>query len=78
VSKRRLPAHSNGDIPHVVRSSLLDLRHIPCDEAERDRRLNVTILNVVGLLWAGVGVALVCVALDHPQQTLWALGVESA
>jgi hypothetical protein len=56
----------------------LDLRHIPCDEAERDRRLNVTILNVVGLLWAGVGVALVCVALDHPQQTLWALGVESA
>jgi hypothetical protein len=58
----------------------LDLRHIPCDEVERDRRLNVTILNLEWLLWAGVGVALaavalVGVALYHPQRALWALGV---
>jgi hypothetical protein len=63
-----------------VQSSLLDLRHLPSDEAERDRRLNVTILNLESLLWAGVGVALATVALVgfalyHPQQALWALVV---
>jgi hypothetical protein len=63
-----------------VQSSLLNLRHIPCDEAERDRRLNVTILNIEWLLWAGIGVALVAVALVgvafyHPQRAMWAWGV---
>jgi hypothetical protein len=63
-----------------VQSSLLDLRHIPCDEAERDRRLNVTILSVEWLLWAGIVVALVTVALVgvalyHPQRAPWAWGV---
>ena len=63
-----------------MQSSLLDLRHLPSDEAERDRRLNVTILNLESLLWAGVGVALATVALVgfalyHPQQALWALVV---
>ena len=63
-----------------MQSSLLDLGHIPCDEAERDLRLNVTILNVEWLLWAGVGVALAAVALVgvavyHPLRALWALGV---
>jgi hypothetical protein len=63
-----------------VRSSLLDLRHILCDDAERDGHLNVTILNVEWLLWTGVGVALaavtlVGVALYHPQRALWAWGV---
>jgi putative Ca2+/H+ antiporter (TMEM165/GDT1 family) len=63
-----------------VQSNLLDLRHIPGDEAGRDRRLNVTILNVEWLLWAGIGVALVAVALVgvalyHPQRAVWASGV---
>jgi hypothetical protein len=62
-----------------VQSSLLDLRHILCEEAERDRRLNVTILNVEWLLWAGIGVAMVAaalvgVALYHPQRRPWASG----
>lgn len=53
------------------------MHRIPYDEAERDRRLNVTILNVEWLLWAGIGVALVAVALVgvafyHPQRALWA------
>lgn len=63
-----------------MQSSLLDLHHIHCDEAERDRRLNVTILNAEWLLWAGIGVAVVAaalvgVALYHPQRTPWAFGV---
>lgn len=63
-----------------MQSSLLDLRHIPCDEGERDRRLNVTILNIEWLLWAGIAVALVAVtlvdvALYDPQRALWASGV---
>jgi hypothetical protein len=65
---------------HVVQSSLLDLRHIPCDKTERDLRLNVTILNAEWLLWAGMGVAPVAVALVgiafyHPRQALWTSGV---
>ena len=63
-----------------MQSSLLNLRHIPRDEADRDRRMNVTILNIEWLLWAGIGVALVAVALVgvgfyHPQWALWAWGV---
>jgi hypothetical protein len=62
-----------------VQSSVLDLRHTPCDEAERDLRLNVTILNVEWLLWAGIGVALVTVALVgvalYSPRALWAWGV---
>jgi hypothetical protein len=63
-----------------VQSSLLEIRHIFCDEPECDRRLNVTILNVEWLLWAGIGVALaavafVGVALYYPQRALWAWGV---
>jgi hypothetical protein len=68
---------------HVVQSSLLNLNRIPYDEAERDRRLNVTILNVEWLLWAGIGVALVAMALVgvafyHPQWAPWAWAVDLA
>ena len=64
---------------HVAQSSILNLRHISCDEADRDRRMNVTILNIEWLLWAGIGVALVAVALVgvgfyHAQWALWAWG----
>jgi len=63
-----------------VQSSVLNLHRIPYDEAECDRRLNLTILNVEWLLWAGIGVALVAVALVgvafyHPQRAMWAWGV---
>jgi uncharacterized membrane protein len=42
--------------------------------------MNVTILNIEWLLWAGIGAALVAVALVsvgfyHPQSALWAWGV---
>ena len=61
----------------MVQSSLLNLRHIPSDEADRDRRMNVTVLNIEWLLWAGIGaalvvVALVGVALYHPLWAPWA------
>lgn len=61
----------------MVQSSLLNLRHIPSDEAHRDLHINVTILNVEWLLWAGIGVALVAVALVgiafyHMLWALWA------
>jgi hypothetical protein len=65
---------------HIVQSSLLNMHRIPYDEAERNQRLNVTILNVEWLLWAGIVVALaamvlVGVAFYHPQRSQWPWGV---
>ena len=48
-----------------------------CNECEGDRYLNVTIANVEWLMWAGIGltlveVALVGVAFYHTEWALWA------